>query len=154
MHTTSLTPGLLALSLEQPCRLQVASRTTALPSRRPAGGSTLGRTDRMWAGPPGGRSRSSLPRLKAVGLGCDLLLLLLLLLVVVLVDGALERSTYTWEKDVPHYRPGKQFKMISEKSIGIGKMELVFTPPDDVIKRHHRKTASNVEFQQSGFSGG
>lgn len=96
MHTTSLTPGLLALSQEQPCRLQVARRTTGFPSRRPGGGSTLGRTEMIWVGPPGGRSRSSLMRLNEVGLGWDLVVQVNPPLV--LVDGALERSTNTWKR--------------------------------------------------------
>ena len=96
MHTTSLTPGLLALSQEQPCRLQVPRRTTGFPSRRAGGGSTMGRTEMIWVGPPGGRSRSSIMRLNEVGLGWDLVVQVSPPLV--LVDGALDRSTNTWKR--------------------------------------------------------
>lgn len=91
IQTTSLTPGLLAFSLEQRCRFQVATRTTGFPSRVPAGGSTQGRTEVTSGGPPSGTSISSLRTLKDVGLGC-------VKPPFVFVEGVLERSTNTWKR--------------------------------------------------------
>ncbi len=91
IQTTSLTPGLLAFSLEQRCRFQVATRTAGFPSREAAGGSTQGRTEQTSGGPPSGASSSSLPPPKDVGLGC-------VSPPFVFVEGVLERSTNTWKR--------------------------------------------------------